>query len=382
MHPHRRLPRRRRVQVDRRRADLAQHGPEGHAPHRPRPHPSEESRSGLRRRIGTRFRPERAARGVPLEGRGGDVGARAVQEREGGGRGHLDRPDEPAHPVCDHLGGGAGLLGHTERRPRVRYSQVGRRRRHVGRSDRQPRSAGRSQRTDRRGRLACTAGPRMGAGRGGGRRRVPVRRLRRDLAVHQRRGRRAGPSLVLLAHLRPSPGRGYGMGAGVPGPEVRRRGAHLRGGDHPSRRQSRPVDRSARPPAHDRGQRRRCLRELRRRSHVVHHIQPADGRVLPHRRRQRVPVSCERHPAGQQRDQRSEPLLPRRHTLDRLLPGREFGERPHRRQAGRPERHLLRRGRERARRRRHTAKARQQHRTGPGLSPCGRRATGAGARRT
>ena len=125
-----------------------------------------------------------------------------------------------------------------------------------------------------------------------------------EAALHQR-------PLVLQPHFRRPNGPRDRLRAQPEGVEVHRRRTHiLRDHDAP-RRQPRPLDRPSRRQAHDRRQRWRRLRLIQRRRHLVHHLQSADLPVLPHHHRQPVPIPRLRHPAGQQRHQRPQPLLQR-----------------------------------------------------------------------
>ena len=73
------------------------------------------------------------------------------------------------------------------------------------------------------------------------------------------------------------------------------------------------VDRPEGPEADDQRQRWRGDGEPRRRDHVVEHLQPADGPVLPRHDRQPVAVSHLRSAAGQLGDLDRQPLRRRRH---------------------------------------------------------------------
>ena len=154
-------------------------------------------------------------------------------------------------------------------------------------------------------------------------------------------------------------------GAEPGGVEVHRRRQHLHRGVDPARRQPRPVDRPGRPAPHDRGQRRRRLRVVQRRRHLVHDLQPADRAVLPPHHRYPVPIPSVRHAAGQLGDRRAQPFGPGRHPLCRMLPGRQLGERPHPGAPRQPRHRLLRRRRQRARRGRRAAALRPCHRADP-----------------
>ena len=146
------------------------------------------------------------------------------------------------------------------------------------------------------GRIGVTASPaqagaRLGAGRGRRRRDVPLGRLRRDVGARLRRpDLRRRPWYYMHAYADPQESE-HGLGAESELLAVDRRRQDLRGDPDAARRQPRPVDRPAQLEAHDRGQRRRRVRHLRRRPLVVQPAQPADGAVLSrhHRRAGAVP---------------------------------------------------------------------------------------------
>ena len=83
VHTQQRLSRRRRLPVHGRRGDVEAHRPRRHAAHRACQGRPARPRPALRRRAGPRIRPQRAAGGLPLQGRRPHLGARALQEREG-----------------------------------------------------------------------------------------------------------------------------------------------------------------------------------------------------------------------------------------------------------------------------------------------------------
>ena len=146
--------------------------------------------------------------------------------------------------------------------------------------------------------------------------------------------------------------------------EVDRRGEDMGRGQYAPRRQPRPLDRPPQSPAHNRGQRRRSLRQLQRRRDLLHHLQSAHRAVLPRHHRLPIPVPRVRHPAGQQRDQRAVQQPQGRHSVERLLHGRQLRERPYRRRSDRSQHRHLRRHRLISRRRRKHAAIRPLHRTG------------------
>ena len=105
------------------------------------------------------------------------------------------------------------------------------------------------------------AGPRLGAGRGRGRRAVPLRRRRRDLGAAQRGAASCARRPWYYMHVIADPQRRrHRLRPELQPLEVDRRRQDLRRGPDAARRQPRPLDRPARPAADDRGQRRRRLR--------------------------------------------------------------------------------------------------------------------------
>ena len=364
MHPARRHPRRRGVQVDRRRQDVDPPGPAGHASHIPCPDTPAEPRHRLRGGAGTRLRSQPGARHLPLRRRREELGACPLQE-PGRGRGRpVHRPEQPAHSVRRDLAGPPQLLEHVERRPGQWPVEVDRRRRHLDRHHRQARLAQGAQGPHRRGRLPGQGRTCLCDGRGRGVRPVQVRRRRRHVGAGQRRPRPPGPALVLPARLRRPAGRRHRLDPKLPVPQVRRRRQDLRPGHHAARRQPRPLDRPAQYAAHDRGQRRWRLRIAKRRRHLVDHLQPAHVPVLPRGGRRSVPLQGVWDPAGQLRHQRALPDPQGRHPVGRLLHGRQLRERLHRDPPRGPQRRRLRRHRQLPRRRGQPAAIRPQHRPG------------------
>ena len=365
MHPRGRLARRRRLPLDRRRRDLEQRRPGRHPPHRPHPHPPGGPGPGLRGRARPRLRSQRAARRVPLARRRRHLGARAPPRRRDRRHRPGHRPHQPASPVRRALAGDPPAVDPRIRRPRQRHLQVHRRRRHLDGDLGQPRPAGGHQGPHRHRLLARQTGTGLGDRRGGEGRAAALRGRRRQLGGGQHRARVAPAPLVLPPRVRRPAGRRHRVGAQPGRLEVHRRRQDLHRGVHPARRQPRPVDRPGRPAPHDRGQRRRRLRLLQRRRHLVDDLQPADLAVLPPHHRHAVPVPGVRHAAGQLRDQRAQPLGQGHHPHGRLLHGRQLGERPHPGPPRQPQHRLLRRHRQRPRRRRRAAALRPRDRADP-----------------
>ena len=160
-------------------------------------------------------------------------------------------------------------------------------------------------------------------------------------------------------------GRGHRLRQQPADVEVDRRGGALHEGAHAARRQPRSLDRPARQPAHDPGQRRRGQRLVQRRRLLELRLQPAHRAAL-HRghRRTRPALLRLRHPAGQlqhrgalghrRRRHRMGGLPHRRHRRERLRGGGPEGSR----------RPLRGRHRQLAGRRRGSATLRPRHRTG------------------
>ncbi len=101
--PHRRHPRRRRLQVDRCRRDVAAHGPHRVAAHRRDPRPSRRSGPRVRRRARPRIEGQPGAWAVPLEGRRRELGARAARQRTRRRGRRVARPQQPADHLRHHL---------------------------------------------------------------------------------------------------------------------------------------------------------------------------------------------------------------------------------------------------------------------------------------
>jgi len=130
-HPQQRHPGSRRLQVRRRRQDVAVHRPQGRGPDRRGADPPHGSRHRLHRRPGERLRPQRRPRGLPHDRRRQDVAEGAVHLR-------LDRMHRPGvragQPQGDlrrHVARPAQAVDHHLGRPGGRHLQVHRRRRHV-----------------------------------------------------------------------------------------------------------------------------------------------------------------------------------------------------------------------------------------------------------
>ena len=106
------------------------------------------------------------------------------------------------------------------------------------------------------------------------------------------------PPLVLHARLRGPTGRGHRLRQQPADVEVHRRGGALHTGPDTARRQPRSVDRSARQPAHDPGQRRRGQRFVQRRRLLELRLQPAHRAALHGgHRRSRPPTTSSTAPS-------------------------------------------------------------------------------------
>ena len=176
----------RRLQVGRRREDLAPHRTSRHPGGRPHPRSSHEPRHRLR--LGPRppLRGQRGARGVPLDRRREHLAEGALQEPEGGRRRPHHRSHQSPGDIRLSLAGLSEGLEDVGRRSGLRPLQVRKRRRHLGRADEKPWNARGSDRKDRSHCLPCRSEAGLGD-RGGGRgRRLPLRRRRRHLETNER----------------------------------------------------------------------------------------------------------------------------------------------------------------------------------------------------
>ena len=261
LHPRQRVARRRRLQVGRRRAHVE-----------------------ARRACATRGRSAASAsiRAIPTSStsprsatRSGPTtsaacSARATAARPGSGccssndsTGAVDLcmdPQQPARALRHHLAGAPHAVEPGERRRGQRAVEVDRRRRHLDAPHRRGTAQG-AVGPHRRHGLAAPTRPRVGDDRGRRRRRLPLRRRRPHVAARQRGAQPAPARLVLHAHLRRPQERRRGVRAQRRS-SCARATAAARSAPiaHAARRQPRPVDRSRRPAAHDRGQRRRRQR--------------------------------------------------------------------------------------------------------------------------
>ena len=168
--------------------------------------------------------------------------------------------------------------------------EVDRRRRHLERADAQQGPAQGNARHHRRRRLAVESAERLRHRRG---RRRAASSARATAARPGRRPATPRPAparLVLHAHLRRSEGRGRGLRRQRPLPQVEGRRQDLHRDPHAARRQPRSLDRSERPAADDRGQRRRRQRLHRRRRDLDDAGQPAHRAVLPRLDRHPLPL--------------------------------------------------------------------------------------------
>ena len=101
-----RLVRRRRLQVDRRRQDLEEHGAEEVVPDRPDRRPSEEPGHRLRRRPRPAVRPERGARPVQDDRRRQDLGEDPLRRRQDRRHRHRHAPGRPGDAARRDVGSG------------------------------------------------------------------------------------------------------------------------------------------------------------------------------------------------------------------------------------------------------------------------------------
>ena len=338
---------RRDLQVHRRRPVVEEHGPAGVEADRPGDRRSgglqRRARGGPRRSVGRR----RRARRLQDQRRRAQLEAHAARRRRDRRHRAGDRPDQQQGPLCCHLSAAAGAVGHERRRRRQRHLEVDGRRRDVD-EDRE-RHPGRAEGAHRDGRLSRQSQRALRPGRARHReRRLPHRRRRRDLAQAER-GQPAADVLQpdphrsadRLADLRP-------RGAAA---RLRRRRPHLpRRRRRPDpRRLPRDVDQPAQPPAPDPRRRRRRQPLLRPFGHLDVSAQPGAGPGVSRGLRHAVAVSRVRRPAGQQHVVRPErgahQLGHRQRRLvrrpgRRRLPAADGSDRPAghlRRVAGRPD---------------------------------------------
>ena len=211
--PHRRHARRRRVQVDRRRRDMAPHGPDRHR--------ATSARSGCTRPIPTRSTSRRSgtrSKDNPERGlyrskrRWATPGSSCcTSATRAGAVDVVDRPEQPADPLRHHLAGAPHVLVDRQRRPRQWAVAIARRRRHVGEHQRQRRACP----TGTLGKIGVSVSParsgsgvRDGRGRGPQARPVPIRRHGRDVGegVVETRSRLASVVLPCTSSpTRPTP---------------------------------------------------------------------------------------------------------------------------------------------------------------------------------
>ena len=102
-----RLLRRRRLQIDRRRQDLEEHGAEEVFPDRPHRHPSQGPEHRLRRRPRPALRTQRGARPVQDDRRRQDVEQGPVHRRQDGDHRRADAPDRPGDAAGRDVGAAA-----------------------------------------------------------------------------------------------------------------------------------------------------------------------------------------------------------------------------------------------------------------------------------
>ena len=286
LHPHRRLPRRRRLSLLRRWPLLVEYRPAKHPAHLPGPCPPQKPRPGLCRRPGPRLGAQPRARHLPLRRRWTILGARPLQERHHRRCRPFPRSEQPPDNVRRPLASPTLSLGIVQRRPRKRHLPFDRRRTYLGGCHPTPRPPRRHHGPHRHRRIPRQAWPALGHRRVRRRGPLPLRRLRRHLVPRQRQPRPPGQALVLPARLRRHQGPGLPLDSQLQDLEVHRRRRKLLRGHYPPRRQPRPLDRPSKPSPYDRRERRRRLRILQRRRDLVFHLQPDDRSVLSRHRRQ------------------------------------------------------------------------------------------------
>ena len=134
--------RRRDLQDDRRRQDLHQHRPEGHADDRAHRDRSEESRDGLRRVAGASVRTEPRARRLQDDRRRQDVEQDQVHRRRHGLHRHRDRSVDQQHPLRGELSAAPQRLLLQRRRAGERAVEDDGRRKDLDENDRRRTAAG------------------------------------------------------------------------------------------------------------------------------------------------------------------------------------------------------------------------------------------------
>ncbi len=105
---------------DGRRQDLEAHGTARNRPHLPRPHSPDESQHRLRLRAGTADRTAGRARRVQVDRRRCDVAARSVRRPQHRLLGAVDGRDESGHPASPAPGRSSSTPGAVQRRTRQR----------------------------------------------------------------------------------------------------------------------------------------------------------------------------------------------------------------------------------------------------------------------
>ena len=131
VHPRQHHAGRRRLQVGRRRQDVDPFRLLQLRRDLEDPHPSDQPRRRLRRRLRPLRRAERRARPLQEHRRREDMAAEALPRRQDGRRGRRDRSQESQRDVRGDVGGVSRRVSDVERRPRQRPVQVDRRRRHL-----------------------------------------------------------------------------------------------------------------------------------------------------------------------------------------------------------------------------------------------------------
>ena len=203
-----RLVRRRRVEDDRRRQDLDVHGSQGDAADLARQHRPAQLRRRLRRRARPRLGAERRARRLQDDRRRQDLEEDPLPQRFD----RRDRARDGSDAIPDVLYAALWQAGRKpwlldQRRQRRRHLQDDRRRRALDGDHAQSGAADGLDRQRRHDALAGEAEPHLGADRERAeRRRLSLRRRRRDVDAAQPEPRSPPARVVLLARLRRSEG--------------------------------------------------------------------------------------------------------------------------------------------------------------------------------
>ena len=175
--------RRRHLQDDRRRQDLAEHRPARNADHRPHRHRPQESGNGLRRSAGSPVRTQQGTRRLQDDRRRRELEPGQVHRRGHRVHRHRHRSGQHQHPLCRELSAATHGLLLQRRRTRQRAVEDHGRRQELDQADLRP--AARHLRPHRARRLPLESQRRLRADRG-----RPDRPAADDRRQRSRRGNR------------------------------------------------------------------------------------------------------------------------------------------------------------------------------------------------